>query len=161
LNKDEIFDAIEDAHEGFLDAIEGLSDEQMQEPGVVGDWSIKDILHHLNMWKGEMVRLLWQISQGEKPGTVHFSERSMDETNAAWFQQGKDRPLEKALDDFAAVHKQAMRRVDAVPDKLLEDPQHFPWSKGEALWQWIAADSFQHEDEHAQQIRAWREQRGY
>ena len=36
MTKDEIFDALEDDRENFLDAIDGLSDEELQLPGVVG-----------------------------------------------------------------------------------------------------------------------------
>lgn len=161
MNKDEILDALEDAREKLIDATDGLSDEQMQEPGVVGDWSIKDMLYHISLWEAEMVRLLWQVSHGEKPSTVHMTGRSVDEINAQWYAQGKERPLERVLDDFAAVRKQTIRRVEALEDDALNDAQRYAWAKGRALWEWIAGDSFEHDDEHAGEIAAWRQRKGY
>jgi hypothetical protein len=161
MTKDEILDALEDEREKLLEAIDGLSEAQMAESGVAGDWSVKDILHHLSLWEAELVRLLWQAGQGEKPTTVHFSQQSVDQTNAAWYAQGKDRLLERVLDDLAAVRKQTIRRVNALPDEVFEKPHPYPWVKDQAFWEWIANDSFGHEAEHAEQIKQWRAQKRY
>jgi hypothetical protein len=156
MTLDEILDLLEDGREQLLDAIEGLSEEQMQQPGVIADWSVKDMLYHLSMWEGELVKLLWQASQGDIPTTVHFSHRSIDATNAAWYAQGKTRPLANVLSDLAAVRKQTTRRVSAFSDNDLNDPQRFSWLDGSLLWERVEADSFGHEEEHTLQIREWR-----
>jgi hypothetical protein len=160
MTKDEIFEALEDEREKFLDAIEGLSDEAIQEPGVIGEWSVKDILSHLIAWEAEQVKLLWQAKQGVQPSSVHFSNQSVDELNTAWYEEFHTRPLERILSDFQAVRKQTERRVDAFSDNDLNDPQRYVWLEGFPLWEWVANDSFKHEAEHAAQIRAWREQKG-
>ena len=63
MNKDEIFDYLEDEREKLLEAIDGLSEDAMEQPGVIGDWSVEDILSHLIAWETEVVRLLWQSSK--------------------------------------------------------------------------------------------------
>jgi len=160
MTLDEILDALEDEREQFLDAIEGLSEEQMEQPGVIADWSVKDLLHHLSMWEGELIKLLWQTAQGVAPTTIHFSQASVDATNAAWHEQGKTRPLANVLSDFAAVRKQTTRRVSAFSDEDLNDPQRYPWLKEYPLWEWVKSDSFGHEAEHTAQIREWRSRQG-
>jgi hypothetical protein len=160
MTRDEILDALEDSREKFLDAIEGLPDEAIEEPGVVGDWSVKDILSHLIAWEGEIVKLMWQARNGEKPTTLHFAHVDMDRANADFYTATKDRPLERVLADFAAVRKQTERRVEAFSDKDLNDPQRYPWLGETPLWQWIAGDSFEHEAEHAAEILAWRQEKG-
>jgi hypothetical protein len=160
MTKDEVFEALEDEREKFLEAIEGLSDAAMQEPGVNGEWSVKDILSHLIAWEAEQVKLLWQAKQGIQPSSVHFSNKSVDELNAAWYAEFQARPLDRILADFQAVRKQTERRIDAFSDKDLNDPQRYVWLKNFPLWEWVANDSFKHEAEHAAQIRAWRTQMG-
>lgn len=156
MTKDEIFEALEDEREKFLDAIEGLSDDAMQEPGVNGEWTVKDILSHLIAWEAEQVKLLWQAKQGIEPSSAHFSGRSVDELNSAWYEEFHARPLDRILADFQAIRKQTERRVNAFSDKDFNDPQRYSWLKGIPLWEWVAGDSFKHEAEHAAQIRAWR-----
>jgi hypothetical protein len=158
MTKDEIFDALEDERENFLDAIDGLSDEELQQPGVVGEWSIKDIMIHLNSWEAEMVKLLWQAKQGQPPSNPDWTEEQVDQLNQEWFEAYHARPLDRVMADFIAVRKQTSRRVEAFTDKDLNDPQRFSWLKGRPLWVWVAQDSFEHEAEHTAQIRAWRDE---
>lgn len=160
MNKPELIAALENGREQFHTVIQGLSDEAMLEPGVVGEWSVKDVLAHLTRWEGELVALLFQAQQGREPGTVHFGSASTDEVNAKWYAESKDRPLERVLSDFEGVRRQTIRRVQPLSDRDLTDPKRFPWLDGKPLSSWIENDSFGHEAEHAVQIRAWRERRG-
>ena len=89
-----------------------FSDEEMVDPTVVDSWSIKDILAHLNAWEAELVKMLWQLSQGSNPSTVQLSGESIDERNAQWQAIYKNRPLEAVLEDYQAVRQQTIRRVD-------------------------------------------------
>jgi hypothetical protein len=159
MNKDEILEALEDEREKFLDAIEGLNEPELLQPGVVGQWSVKDLIAHITLWEAELVKLLWQTAQGQKPTTVHFSGVDMDARNAAWYQEQKDRSMERIVADFAAVRKQTSRRVEAFSDKDLNDQSRFSWLRGHPLWEWIAEDSFAHEAEHTAQILDWRKRK--
>ena len=160
MKKDEILSELEDKREQFLDTIDGLSDQALQEPGVVGDWSVKDVMSHISAWEAELVKLLWQAKQGQKPTSVHFSDKSVDELNALWYQETHSRPLDRVLADFSAVRRQTNRRVEAFSESELNDDKRFPWLRGHPLWKWVASDSFEHEEEHAAQIREWRDTRG-
>jgi Mycothiol maleylpyruvate isomerase N-terminal domain len=42
----------------------GLSDSQLTEPGVTGDWSVKDILAHVTTWEGEALKTCRSSSRG-------------------------------------------------------------------------------------------------
>ena len=73
MTKDELLDALEEERENFMEAIAGLSDEELEQPGASGEWSVKDVLSHLSMWEAELIKLLWQARKGQKPTTIHFS----------------------------------------------------------------------------------------
>jgi hypothetical protein len=165
MTQDEILDALEDERENFLEAIDGLSDEALLEPGVVGDWSIKDLLYHICMWEAELVKLLWQAAQGLPPSTIHFSvdltQVAVDEINNAWEVEAQTRTYDQVWDDFQSVRKQTIRRLNAFNDKDLNDPERYPWLKGQPLWGWISENSFGHEKEHSAQIKEWRLKKGF
>lgn len=157
MTKDELLDALEEERENFMETIAGLSDEELEQPGAAGDWSVKDVITHLSMWEAEMIKLLWQARQGQKPTTIHFTPFKRDEVNQQWVQETRERPLERVFDDFESVRRQTIRRVEAFTEKDLNDPQRYPWLKGRPLSEWISADSFRHDAEHAAQIQAWRQ----
>jgi hypothetical protein len=55
MTKSEILTALNEGRERFLEAIEDLTPDKMKETGVVGEWSVKDILVHLTRWEAELV----------------------------------------------------------------------------------------------------------
>lgn len=162
MDKTGLLTILRKSHEDFLQAIEGLTEEEMNEPGVNGDWSVKDILSHLTRWEAELVKLLWQTSQGITPGGLAVSATSeeVDELNARWVQEDRDRSLSQVLEDFHGVRKQTIRRVEAFSEEDLTDVKRYAWLEEVPLWKRIAIESYEHEAEHLSQIQAWREKRG-
>jgi hypothetical protein len=160
VSKAAILSELNASREAMLKALEDLDDDQMLEPGVIGDWSVKDILVHLSLWEAELVTLLWQAREGRKPTTAQLSRETVDELNARWYLIHKDRALDQVLEDFQAVRRQTARRVDAFTDQELADPGLFPWLDREPLEHWIAEDSYGHEAEHMAQIITWRQSHG-
>jgi len=156
MNKDELLDALEDEREKLIDALEGLSEQEMLEPGVAGDWSVKDILAHLNAWEAELIRLLWHARQGRRPTNLPTTDVDVDARNQVIYEQSRDRPLERILADFEGIRRQTIRRVEAFSDQELTDPARFSWLKGRPLWEWIADDSYAHDAEHTADILNWR-----
>jgi hypothetical protein len=159
MNKAEILASLDRRREELLDAIDGLSEEDLLESGVVGEWSVKDLLAHISAWEAELIKLLWQVQQGQKPSSAHFSNKSVDELNAIWHQESFSRPLDRVMADFQAVRRQTARRVEVFSDNELNDNKLYPWLKGQPLWEWVAGDSYEHEAEHTAQILEWRARR--
>ncbi len=146
----DILEQTEASRERLEDALEGLTTEQMSAPGVMGDWSVKDILGHIAVWQSRLVRLLFQLARQQKP---QWDMRDVDGINAQIYAQQKERPLDQVLEDFEGVFEQVCLRLEALREPDLA--RRF----GDAnLAQIIAANTYEHDDEHAAQISAWRSQ---
>lgn len=160
MNKIELIENLESQRELFLDVIENLDDDALTTPGVTGQWSIKDILAHISHWEAELVKLLWQISQGQRPSSIHFSRKgTVDEVNQEWFEESAKRSLDRILDDFHSVRNQTILRVEGFSDRELTDPKRYPALGGRPLWEYIENDSFGHEQEHLEEIQRWLQQK--
>src|SRR5207237_2743438 len=61
-----------------------VGEARMEEPGVEGDWSVKDIVAHITWYEREMVGLLRGTLSGESDATW---ELPLDERNAAIAEQ--------------------------------------------------------------------------
>jgi len=156
MKKDKLISALTDGRQEFLNLLEDVSTEEMDIPGVLNQWSLKDLLVHLTRWEAELVKLLWQAKQGNKPTTVHFNPIGIDAINELWYQESKPRQMDMVWQDFVAVRQQTVRRVKEFGEDELNDQHHYPWLESKPLWQWIADDSFEHEAEHAADIQAWK-----
>jgi hypothetical protein len=160
MEKSELLSELDDQRQEFLDLLEDVPDEWMLVPGVVGEWSIRDVLAHLTAWEGQTVTLLFQVQRGmPKPTTVHFGKESDEAINKRWHEAGKDRPFGQIWEDWLSVRKQMIRRVSDLSEQELNDPNRYPWMKGNPLTQLIMETVLDHEEEHADQIREWLENR--
>ncbi len=156
MSKKLLLEQLEIQREAFLDVIEDVEDELLIRPGVCGNWSIKDILSHLSHWEAELVRLLWQVKQGQKPSTAQIEYfGKVEEINAIWSRETQIRPLDKVLDDFHAVRNQTIARIEEFAENDLMNPNRFSWSRGKPLAEWIENDSYGHELEHIDEIKLW------
>ena len=156
MNKNELIDTLNQSRADLLAAIEGLDDEAMLEPALANGWSLKDLLAHLTAWEAQLVTLLYQVAHGQTPTTIHFRQASTEETNARWEAENRARPLEQVLSDFRAIHAQTIRRLEPFSEADLFEPGRYAWARDYALYEWVASDSYGHERDHLEEVRAWR-----
>jgi len=154
MTKAELIKTIHASRAEFEALLTGMSPEQMTTPGVMGDWSIKDLLGHIGMWESRVVTIMYAAEQDAAIKMIR--EDQVDQVNAESVAEQRERPLERVLSDFHAVHAQLLKRVDKLPARDLADPQRFPWLGGLSLEEIVGNNTFGHYAEHAPAIEAWR-----
>ncbi len=159
MAKQEVLEQIRQARGALLTAIEGLPDDAMLRPGVVGFWSVKDMLAHLTTWESELITALAQLDKPNRvPEIVKIED--IDDWNEEQYRINVRRGLDVVMEDFNGVHKHLIKAVEALDDKTLDDVRKFPWMEGEPLTYLIMENAIWHEQEHAEDIRKWRGQEG-
>jgi uncharacterized protein (TIGR03083 family) len=157
MKRDELTDALEAARAKLDAAIDGLSAEELEAPGLAGDWSIKDFLAHVTAWDVDLLTNLGKVKRGLKPGRTQWNRALIQEQNEAWHKDLGARPLDRVLADYDAVHAQVLKAVQALSDTELEAPAD--WLQGRPLYQYFVDHIVVHEDEHGAQIAEWRQHR--
>ena len=158
MPKSDVIADLRAARATLLQALDGLTDDALLRVGAVGVWSVKDALAHLVAWEAELVTTLSRLEPRQTPPLVEIED--IDEWNAEQYSINAPRPLASVLDDFHGVHKHLLQAVEALDDRTLDDNRRFPWMEGEPLSYLIAENAVWHEEEHAEDIRAWRESAG-
>lgn len=153
MNKQTILDQIRAGRAQLESALDGLTPDHMRRAGVVGIWSIKDVLAHVTAWESELITALAKLSK-TPPHIVQIDD--IDSWNMEQYAINVRRDLDIILEDFHGVHKHLLKEVEALDEKTLTDPKRFAWMEGEPLSYLIAEESFWHEQEHAVQITEWR-----
>jgi uncharacterized damage-inducible protein DinB len=148
------------ARERLLRAIDGLSDAHMYQVGAAGIWSVKDMLAHLVVWEAELVTALNQLEQHKRRAPRIVEIEDIDTYNEEQYRANAARPLDLILEDFHGVHKQLVRTLESLDDRILDDNRLWPWMEGEPLSYLVAENAIWHEEEHADDIEAWREAEG-
>ena len=162
MNKSDLLASLETSRQNLLAAFNGLSDDELTQPGATGDWSVKDVLAHIAAWEAELVTLLVrEVKQGKKPKIVGISDARVEELNHEWYIENKDRPLDRVLADFHGVRKQLIRQVSEWDAKDLGDTQRYKWRAGKSLADYIADYANGHDQEHIEALRDWRKQHSH
>lgn len=126
--------------QNLQETLQGIPEDRMTEPGVCGEWSVKDLMAHIAYWDDYNVEQLSMRSRGNPPGPVDF-----DSVNDTIASERADWTLAKARQEFEAAHQRKMEAAERHAELLAD-----AWGD----------DAGGHYDEHGGQIRAWREQQG-
>ena len=133
---------------------------RMDEPGVEGAWSIKDILAHVTVYEQWTADQLEAVRRGETemvvrpdtpPGANTFDT---DERNAAYSAAYRARPLAEIAAWSREEYPRLLAAVEALPEETFITPGRVAWM-GAELWLLVAGNTYDHYAEHAAAIRAW------
>jgi uncharacterized protein (TIGR03083 family) len=150
---------IQDSRERLLASFAGLSDEQMLEPGVCGDWSARDILAHLASWDRATTQMYREMLAGSRPPFMDLEDEGIEQFNAKGHQATKDATLQEVMTELNASREEMLELLREVDNQALFAPapgdDHATFSIAACISVTAA-----HDDEHAEMIEEWRENTG-
>lgn len=126
----------------------GLADTRMVEPGVVGDWSVKDLLAHVTTWEEETLKHLPLIVRGGVPLRYSQTHGGVDAFNAEMTERKRGLTLSEVLGRLDETHRRLIAYVESTPDEHLTGETRFRRR--------LRLDTYGHYPEHANAIREWR-----
>lgn len=159
MNKAELLTWLRDEQQKWDLLLAAIGDLRMDQSGVNGDWSIRDIVAHVTGWQRCLVTRLHAAAEGQpEPSPPWPAELTAEDDINAWiYETNRARPIRHVLDDAAAVHDHLLATIHDLPDdariELIEGK--FP-----VIWvgdQRFAVGEFFHHfyDDHAADVRAW------
>jgi hypothetical protein len=139
--------------EAFLDQI---GPGRMEQPGVAGSWSIKDITAHMTTWNRRLVSYIQAAQRGEPlpPPPWPAVLQDEDDINAWIYEANRTRPLRAVLDETDQVFQQLLAVIAGLPDEVhIEDEWRLVHLGGQ---RYPAGEFFDHfHDDHEPDMRAW------
>jgi hypothetical protein len=137
----------------LLDSFAGLDPQQMLIPGVVGTWTVKDVLGHVTSWEQETLSTLPEILAGNPAPVYSQLYGSIDALNAYMVLLKNRQTLEEVLSDLEKVHSKLLQFLEEAAPALFLDENPFLIR--------LSMDTTEHYPEHAQAIRDWRASKGF
>lgn len=144
-----------DAAWGDIQALVGMAPEdKMEEPGVVEEWSVKDLLGHMAFWADKAAEDLEDLASGrqdeiETPG----GDAGVNEWNAREAAARKAKSLGELRDEWEASFAAARSAFEQCPAEKLEAEV-----KGWPQLRRFLGDTTIHYREHEDHIRTWLKQ---
>ncbi|MGH2558500.1 MAG: ClbS/DfsB family four-helix bundle protein [Thermomicrobiales bacterium] len=165
--KEQLLETLRASRTQWETLLQDVGEERLTEPGVAGDWAVKDLLGHLTAYHrvwGAHARAAvtgvpptlhdlydldefppdaasWTLEQQNAAIRAHYAPLSLPEVLAGW----------REATDLLTIS------VAALSDEDVTTADRFPWTRGMPLTEAIAGDTYGHAREHAEQVRAWLE----
>jgi len=133
-------------------ALAGLSDARMLEAGVVGAWSIKDLLGHMAFWAQEAAKNTELVKAGRQGQIVRpDTSKALDRWNAREQRLRAGRSLAEVRYELEESHQRALAALADLPEERLSLNLD-----GGTFLELYALDTYDHYREHTDHILAWR-----
>ena len=132
---------------GALEAfLATLMPEQMVAPGVVGDWSVKDVLAHLVEW--EQMVLGWHRAglRGERPvlPAPGYKWSQTPALNQMIFEKHRNRSLAEITAQFDASHQEIVEVIRELTNDDLFTAGRYPWTQKNTLGAYFVSATSSH-----------------
>ncbi len=150
MDRQQLLKQLDKAWAAITESYASLSDSQLTEPGVTGNWSVKDILAHVTTWEEEALKYLPLIIKGGRPPR-YIKYGGIDAFNAQMTEQKRGLSLPDILRQLDETHRRLIDYVQSAPEEQFTRETRFRRR--------LRLDTYSHYPKHAKAIREWREQR--
>lgn len=144
--KKQLLETIEVEHNALEGLLAGLSAVQITQPGVVGEWSVKDVLAHLLEWQ-QMV-LSWHSAglKGKVPAVpaegLNWAQIPL--LNQQIYEKHRKRPLADIQKEFKASHRKMLSTIQGLSDEELFTRGRYTWTKNNTLGTYFVSSTSSH-----------------
>jgi hypothetical protein len=156
MTKSELLNWLQEEYQQWEAFLEQIGLARMDQPGVAGHWSIKDIVAHLTGWQPRLIASIQAAQRGEPepPPLWPAHLQTEDEINTWIYESNHARSVREILDESHQVFQQLLAVIEGLPDNTLIEPEwHLVWLDNKRF---PAGEFFDHfHDDHEPDMRAW------
>jgi hypothetical protein len=159
MNKTELHRWFTEEQQKWELLLAAIGPKRMDQAGVNGEWSMRDVIAHLTGWQRWLVTQLKaaQDGQSKPPPPWPETRTTGDDINAWIYETNRTRTVRQVLDDAHQVHEDMRAVIQALPDEVRMETieSKFPviWMNGQ---RYAVGEFFHHfYDDHLADVRAW------
>ena len=139
-----LLDRIEEAWRELFSALDDIPEDRLSDPGVIGEWSLKDLFGHLALWDEHAVAEIDRALAG-----LPREDNAWQEMNEADHATRQDHALPEQRSAMHQAHAALVERLESVAGieaARIDDA--------------IRVDTYEHYLDHIKDIRVWRQRAG-
>ena len=153
MNRQQLLNRLDTVWTAFQASYAGLPISRLTEPGVAGDWSVKDIIAHVTWWEEEALRHLPLIIAGGRPPRYSVAYGGIDAFNAMMTERKQDMPLSDVLTQQHDTHRRLIDFIQSVSEDQFTRETRFRRR--------LRLDTYSHYPIHTNAIGEWRQRQSF
>lgn len=155
MTKSRLLDLLRTRRAAWDAALAQVPAVRRTEPGVAGEWSVKDLINHLTYYERWYADRLHEQLQGEayRPNELDMMGEAR---NDVVFARDRHKPLAEVQAASAQAFARLIAGVEAQSEAFLTEPQQFESAPGPVrIWQMLRGDVYDHYPQHIAMIQNW------
>ncbi len=122
-------------HEALELFLSTFTPDQMTQPGMLGEWSAKDVLAHLYEWEQMVLGWLAASQRGESPHVPAegYKWSQLPALNQKIREKHSNRSLDEILTLFRDSYNQTMNTIESLSEEALFMSGLYPWMNKNTL----------------------------
>ena len=141
-----ICDDLRQGHMKILEAIEGLSAEEMTQEDSIGKWSVRDTLLHIAMWDGEAIKAFAVWRTGHEYDWTYAEEYL--KLNDCWHDITKKLDINQAIQAFNLNRNALIADASSISAET--------WEKRGGTPKWLTGIAITHNEWHLKKLEDYR-----
>jgi hypothetical protein len=151
MDRSGLLKQLDKAWVAFTGSYVGLSEVELLESGVVGVWSVRDIIAHVTTWEEEALKHLPLIMSGGRSPRYSVSYGGINAFNRLMTERKQGLAISEVLKEQEEVHRRLVSFIVGAPEELFVRETRFRHR--------LRMDTWSHYPKHTEAIRKWREKR--
>ena len=156
-NRTELLDAAEAEFHSLLDTVALVPEDLRAAPGACDDWSVKDLLAHLDAWH-EMF-LSWDAIglAGGTPSmpTLDYTWAQIPALNQEIYERHRDDPWDQVVSRFTRSYQRVDEVIASYNNEDLFTKKRYPWTGSTSVGAYATSASSSHYVWAHKLIRKW------
>ncbi|MEX2426171.1 MAG: maleylpyruvate isomerase N-terminal domain-containing protein [Thermomicrobiaceae bacterium] len=131
----------------LIGILERFSKEELETPNVIGIWSLKDLIGHLETWDRIAIKKLDNAERGIEQNWWEVDDHpyaSVDEFNEADADSNRHKPIPQLREELHVAHGELLEKLEKSPATTAE---------------LVREDTYDHYAVHLNDIRHWQSSR--
>jgi hypothetical protein len=141
---------VQAARSEFVAALADVEPSLLTAPGLVGQWSARELIAHLGYWTGHAAEAIHHAEMG-RAADFGEDEHDVDERNAIVARVAAETDLATVRQREEAAFEALVTRLERADPTWLDEKVSY----GDTLERVIQDDGPEHYREHALDLRAW------
>ena len=156
LTTAQLLEAMRTARSNWEALLAEVGEARLTEPGVEGDWSLKDIIAHITYFETWAADNVMAFRRGEPRPQSEYEGLDVDEENARIYERIRAKSLPQVLQESQISFQRSIEAVQGLRDEDLYDPKFTRVRDADwTVFDLVEGDTFAHYNDHIKSVRAW------
>jgi hypothetical protein len=141
-----IVDDLKLTQRDVLEAIDGLTADELEKENTIGKWSARDVVIHMAMWDGEALKALAVWRTGHDYDWTYANEYL--KFNEFWHEITKTLSSTQVIQMYNLVHGALIADISGISEAI--------WTKRGGIPNWLSGIAVEHNKWHLEKLQAYK-----